>query len=215
RNGRVAFENRSGNGGSASRTLARHPGRLSEGITNIVCRRNNKLQTFQYSFQFPEAILDPVIKIRRALPIPTAGAIRGGDMNAGHALIVDDSKTAQHRLKLMLEKFDLGIEMVASAEEALAHLSYNQPAVIFLDHHMAGMSGMDALKTIKANPATALLPVIMYTSEKDELFIGQARALGALDILSKSTMQPSNLERVLESLNIRPRGSAAADSEEK
>jgi CheY-like chemotaxis protein len=112
----------------------------------------------------------------------------------------------------MLEKFELAVELVSSAEEALAHLSYNQPAVIFLDHHMAGMSGMEALKTIKANPGTALLPVVMYTAEKDELFVGQARALGALDILSKSTMQPSNLEKVLESLNIHPRGTVAESS---
>jgi CheY-like chemotaxis protein len=135
-------------------------------------------------------------------------------MNSGHALIVDDSKTAQHRLRLMLEKFDLDIEIVSSAEEALAHLSYNQPAVIFLDHHMAGMSGMDALKTIKANPSTALLPVIMYTAEKNDVFIGQARALGALDILSKSTLQPSNLERVLASLNIRARDAVPAAAAE-
>lgn len=123
-------------------------------------------------------------------------------MASEHALIVDDSKTAQHRLKRMLENFDLTIDIVSSAEEALAFLSYNHPAVIFLDHHMTGMSGMDALKTIKANPGTALIPVIMYTSEQDDLFVGQAIALGALDILSKGTMQPSNLERVLKSLNI-------------
>jgi len=136
-------------------------------------------------------------------------------MNSEHALIVDDSKTAQHRLKRMLEKFDLDIDIVSSAEEALAHLSYNHPAVIFLDHHMTGMSGMDALKTIKANPNTALIPVVMYTSEKDDLFVTQARALGALDILSKSTMQPSNLERVLESLNIYTRGADENESQEK
>jgi CheY-like chemotaxis protein len=136
-------------------------------------------------------------------------------MNSEHALIVDDSKTAQHRLKRMLEKFDLDIDIVSSAEEALAHLSYNHPAVIFLDHHMTGMSGMDALKTIKANPNTALIPVVMYTSEKDDLFVTQARALGALDILSKSTMQPSNLERVLESLNIYPRAPEENESREK
>lgn len=186
------------------------------------------METFWCSFPNTTVILNPAITVAVAArtfshsdndadgmllyPLTKNGP---NDMNSEHALIVDDSKTAQHRLKRMLENFDLGIEIVSSAEEALAHLSYNQPAVIFLDHHMTGMSGMDALKTIKANPATALLPVIMYTSEKDDLFIGQARALGALGILSKSTMQASNIEQVLESLNIFPRGAAGKVSEEK
>lgn len=132
-------------------------------------------------------------------------------MNSSHALIVDDSKTAQHLLKRMLQKFHLKIDAVSSAEEALAYLSYNHPAVIFMDHHMTGMTGMEALKTIKASPDTALIPVVMYTSQQDDLFVSQAIALGAQDILSKGAMQPSNLERVLQVLNIPtdPEGQAA------
>jgi CheY-like chemotaxis protein len=124
-------------------------------------------------------------------------------MNPSQVLIVDDSKTAQHLLKRMLEKYRLKIDMVSSAEEALAYLSYNHPAVIFLDHHMTGMTGMEALKTIKASPHTALIPVVMYTSQQDDLFLSQAIALGAQDILAKGAMQPSNLERVLQAVNIR------------
>jgi CheY-like chemotaxis protein len=123
-------------------------------------------------------------------------------MNPSLALIVDDSKTAQHLLKRMLQKFHLRIDSVNSAEEALAYLSYNHPAVIFLDQQMTGMTGIEALRTIKANPHTALIPVIMYTSQKDDLFISQAVALGAQGIFSKSAMEHANLERVLQGLNI-------------
>ncbi len=121
-----------------------------------------------------------------------------------YALIVDDSRTAQIRLKRMLEKYDLDIVMVMSAEEALGYLSYRRPVVIFLDQNMKGMDGIDALKTIKANSHTATIPVIMYTSEKGDVFTGQARALGAIDVLSKGALQPSNLEHVLSKLKIAP-----------
>lgn len=121
-----------------------------------------------------------------------------------HALIVDDSKTAQLRLQRMLESYDLVIDIVSSAEEALSYLSYRAPAVIFLDQSMKGMDGIDALKTIKANPSTATIPVIMYTSEKGTVFTGQARALGALDILYKSTLKPASLEKVLSTLKLKP-----------
>jgi CheY-like chemotaxis protein len=121
-------------------------------------------------------------------------------------LIVDDSKTAQIRLRKMLERFDLEVDTVLSAEEALGYLSYRQPAVIFLDHHMEGMDGLEALKIIKSNPGTALIPVIMYTSEQGDVYVGQARALGAIDILSKEVMKYANLEKVLGSLGIAEKG---------
>lgn len=121
-------------------------------------------------------------------------------------LIVDDSKTAQIRLRKMLERFDLEVDTVLSAEEALGYLSYRQPAVIFLDHHMEGMDGLEALKIIKSNPGTAVIPVIMYTSEQGDVYVGQARALGAIDILSKEVMKYANLEKVLASLGISEKG---------
>ncbi|WP_018274158.1 response regulator [Teredinibacter turnerae] len=119
-------------------------------------------------------------------------------------LIVDDSKTAQLRLKKMMTRYDLTVDVAFSAEEALGYLSYRMPAVIFMDHHMEGMDGFEALKIIKANPTTATVPVIMYTAQKGDVYVGQARALGALDILSKEVIKPSNLERVLASLKIYP-----------
>ncbi len=126
-------------------------------------------------------------------------------MSQNRVLIVDDSRTAQARLKKMLERYDLEVDTVLSAEEAFGYLSYRHPAVVFLDHHMEGMDGLDALKVIKSNPDTALIPVIMYTSEQGDVYVGQARALGAIDILSKEVVKPSNLEKVLASLGIAPK----------
>ncbi|TCS41620.1 response regulator [Reinekea marinisedimentorum] len=120
-------------------------------------------------------------------------------------LIVDDSKTAQVRLKKMLGCYNLAVDTAYSAEEALYYLKTESPVIIFLDHHMEGMDGLEALSIIKANPKTAVIPVIMYTSQQGDVYVSQARALGALDILSKDTMQFSNLERMLEMLNIFPK----------
>ncbi len=128
-------------------------------------------------------------------------------MSQRRVLIVDDSRTAQVRLRKMLEQFDLLVDTVLSAEEAFGYLSYRQPSVIFLDHHMEGMDGLDALKIIKSNPDTALIPVIMYTSEQGDVYVGQARALGAIDIIAKEVIKKENLEKVLSSLGIRTKSS--------
>lgn len=125
-------------------------------------------------------------------------------MTTNKALIVDDSKTAQHLLARMLKKYPLEIDTALSAEEALLYLASHHPAVIFLDQSMTGMNGIEALKTIRANPHTALVPVIMYTAQDDDLFVNEAIALGAQGIFSKSGMLPSNLEQVLRGLRIYP-----------
>ncbi len=122
-------------------------------------------------------------------------------------LIVDDSKLARIKLKKMLEAEDLQmqIDMVESAEAALDYLTSERPEVIFLDHNMPGMSGLSALKIIKANPATATIPIMMYTSESDDVYLGKARALGAFDVLVKEDLQAVKISKRLSELKLRPR----------
>lgn len=125
-------------------------------------------------------------------------------MTIKRALIVDDSRTAQHRLKRMLKKYDLDIVAVDSAESALSYLSSSVPDVVFMDHLMPGMDGFRALQIIKSHPATATIPVIMYTSKSGDVYTSQARALGALDVVSKDTINASDLREVLKAIHIYP-----------
>lgn len=125
-------------------------------------------------------------------------------MTIKRALIVDDSKTAQHRLKRMLKKYELDIVAVDSAESALSYLSSSVPDVVFMDHLMPGMDGFRALQIIKSHPATATIPVIMYTSKSGDVYTSQARALGALDVVSKDTINASDLRDVLKAIHIYP-----------
>mgnify|MGYP001248739291 FL=1 len=85
----------------------------------------------------------------------------------------------------MLADQDLRVETAESAEAALLFLATHRPDVIFMDHMMPGMDGFQAVKAIKENPATATIPVMMYTSQSGELYVGQARALGAVGVLPK------------------------------
>lgn len=70
-----------------------------------------------------------------------------------NALLVDDSKVARFALSKLLEGRDMEVNMAGSAEEALDFLSSHQrPDVIFMDHLMPGMNGVEATKAIKATP---------------------------------------------------------------
>ncbi len=117
------------------------------------------------------------------------------------ALVVDDSETARLVLQRILETHDLEVATVESAEDAIDYLSESRPDIIFMDHEMPGMDGLEAVSVIKDNPATATIPIMMYTAQQGELYVGQARALGAIGVLPKQ-LEPVEVSKVLESLRI-------------
>jgi CheY-like chemotaxis protein len=119
------------------------------------------------------------------------------------ALIVDDSASARVVLSRILAEHELDVDTAESAEQALDYLLSQRPDVIFMDHLMPGMDGFQAVQAIKANPDTATIPIMMYTSQEGELYVGQARALGALGVLPKQ-VQPVEVSKVLQSLHLIP-----------
>ena len=119
------------------------------------------------------------------------------------ALIVDDSRSARVILSRMLEGYGLQVDSSESAEHALEFLRQSPPDVIFMDHLMPGMDGFQAIQAIKGNPDTAMIPVVMYTSQEGELYVSQARALGAVGVLPK-TVKQADVSRVLYQLRLLP-----------
>jgi CheY-like chemotaxis protein len=122
-------------------------------------------------------------------------------MSIKHALVVDDSKAARVALKRLLEQYELVVELAESGEEALDFLKQQTVDVIFMDHTMPGMDGLAAVKAIKSNPRTAMIPVLMYTTREGEVYVGQARALGAIGVLPKN-VQPHVLFDMLLNLGL-------------
>src|SRR6516165_1766455 len=124
-------------------------------------------------------------------------------MGAKRALIVDDSKSARLFLARVLEKYDIDVDSAESAEAAIDYLSSNRPDVIFMDHLMTCMDGLQAVRAIKNDPRTATIPIMMYTSQEGEVYLGQARALGALGVLPKQ-IKPADVSKVLYQLHLVP-----------
>ncbi|HYP79286.1 MAG TPA: response regulator [Steroidobacteraceae bacterium] len=120
-------------------------------------------------------------------------------MTAKHALVVDDSKSARAFLTRLLEEQGMQVHEAETAEQAIEYLTQHRPEVIFMDHLMPGMDGFQAVQAIKGNPRTATIPILMYTSQEGELYLGQARALGAIGVLPK-TVAPVDVRAVLRQL---------------
>src|SRR3979490_580981 len=124
-------------------------------------------------------------------------------MGAKRALIVDDSKTARLFLARALEKYDIDVDSAESAEAAIQYLGSNRPDVIFMDHLMPGMDGFQAVQAIKNDARFATIPIMMYTSQEGELYLGQARELGAVGVLPKQ-IKPTDVAEVLGKISPLP-----------
>lgn len=122
-------------------------------------------------------------------------------MSFKRALVVDDSQSARISLRRLLEQQELVVDEAVSGEEALDFLKDHAVDVIFMDHTMPGMDGLEAVSAIKSNPRTATIPVMMYTTQEGEVYVGQARALGAVDVLPKQ-VEPRHLFEMLHKLGL-------------
>jgi CheY-like chemotaxis protein len=131
-------------------------------------------------------------------------------MMARRALVVDDSKSARAFLTRILERYELAVDGVETAEQAIEYLTVQRPDVIFMDHLMPGMDGFQAVQAIKNNPRTATIPIMMYTSQEGELYLSQARALGAIGVLPKQ-IKHADVSQVLQQLHLL--GEAAPEGE--
>jgi CheY-like chemotaxis protein len=101
------------------------------------------------------------------------------------ALVVDDSKLACFVLGRSLERHGFDVELAHSAEQALEDVARLEPAVVFMDHQMSGMSGLEAVRVLRGQEAFRHVPVVMYTSQAGDDFVAEAREAGANGVLAK------------------------------
>ena len=113
-------------------------------------------------------------------------------------LVVDDHVDTCQLVKRLLEGAGLPTVCFTSPLEALESLPRVKPRLMLLDVMMPGMNGIELLSRIRANPATADLPVLMMTATTDEADLAEATRLGAKEILRKGSIDWSTLPERLK-----------------
>jgi len=79
-------------------------------------------------------------------------------------LVVDDSEDVALISARMLSQRGFAVSTASDGHEALAMVKRQRPNCILLDVMMPRMSGLQVLEALKADPATANIPVIMVTA---------------------------------------------------
>ncbi len=122
-------------------------------------------------------------------------------------LIVEDHPTMRDAMRLVLEEDGYEVEDATDGEAGIAAVRARPPDIVLLDLNIPVVSGAQVLETLKADPTTAAVLVVIVTATGEE---GRRRALaqGADGYITKP-FSPLALLRTVERVL---RGSAPSGS---
>lgn len=100
-------------------------------------------------------------------------------------LLVDDEQDILELLSFNLKREGYQTVAVQSGEAALQKLGSISPDLMILDLMLPGIDGLDIAKTLKSNPKTAGIPILMLTAKGEEADIVTGLELGADDYVTK------------------------------
>jgi CheY-like chemotaxis protein len=106
-------------------------------------------------------------KIRSSVPpgVELSGPVANGPRERALVLYVEDNPANVTFMEHLLESFD-HIELLTArtAEDGVELARTRRPAVIIVDINLPGMSGLDALATLRGWPETANIPVVALSA---------------------------------------------------
>lgn len=101
-------------------------------------------------------------------------------------LIVDDDEVERFLLRRALEERGYVVEEAETADDALMCCQFAQPDALISDIFLPGPTGIDLCRTLRTEPGTTHLPVVLLTGSKDPGIRDQAKVAGASVYLQKS-----------------------------
>jgi DNA-binding response OmpR family regulator len=121
-----------------------------------------------------------------------------------HILIVDDQADLLSLMRMLLEDQQYRVSVLQEGTDTLDYVQAHQPDLIILDLKLADVSGFDVLHMLKAQSATADVPVIVYTAAVIEaeavegLVAHDPRHYTGVSVLQK----PFELDALLDRVNM-------------
>lgn len=114
-------------------------------------------------------------------------------------LIIDDDLDTLRLVGLMLQKQGYQILAASNGLQGLSQASEHLPDLILLDVMMPGMDGYEVARRLRANPATAAIPILMFTAKSQLEDKVEGFEAGADDYLTKPT-HPAELQAHVKAL---------------
>ena len=128
-------------------------------------------------------------------------------------LIADDDIVVRDLIRSLLERVKYAVVEAENGEQAIELATSDQPDLILLDIVMPGIGGIEALRRLKAEPATADIPVVVLSAQHETALVKECVELGATDYLGKPCWHSWLLTTVKEILEISSRDYAFTGSQ--
>ena len=125
------------------------------------------------------------------------------DGATGRILVVDDQRTNAEMVAGLLRNLGYDVLTALSGEAALERLSGGKIDLVVCDIMMPGMDGYELCRRLRAEPATALLPVILVTSLDPLVERVKGIEAGADDFLAKPVNWAELFGRVKRLLRVK------------
>lgn len=100
-------------------------------------------------------------------------------------LIVDDSRTQVHVLRMVLENYGYRTLAAYDGAEGVDMAIREQPDLILMDIVMPGVNGFQATRMIRKNPVTSAIPVMIISGAEQASDKVWGMRLGANDFMAK------------------------------
>lgn len=112
-------------------------------------------------------------------------------------LIVDDEPLTRNLLRLMLERAGFDTSEAEDGLKALLMMAEQSPDVLLLDVMMPNMDGLTVCEKLRAQPETAVLPIILLSARTSSEAVRAGLDAGATKYLSK----PINRKELINTIH--------------
>jgi DNA-binding response OmpR family regulator len=109
---------------------------------------------------------------------------------------VDDDPLLRQLAVKVLAKYGHTVSEAENGREALRIIDRHPPDLVILDLEMPEMPGLEVLRALRSEPATAHLPVLILTASGNEAVTSASFEAGATDYLTKPFSIPQLTARV-------------------
>ena len=100
-------------------------------------------------------------------------------------LVAEDERDIRELIGFTLRFAGFEVVLAANGAEAVERAPEEQPDLIILDVRMPRMTGYEACRHLKNDPATSTIPVVFLSAKGQETEIEQGLALGAVEYIVK------------------------------
>jgi two-component system phosphate regulon response regulator PhoB len=102
-----------------------------------------------------------------------------------HIFIVEDETDILELIRYHLAREGFALSETTRGDEAARTIPFKKPDLVLLDLMLPGMDGLDVFRSMKKDPKTAAIPVVMLTAKGEEADIVTGLELGAADYIVK------------------------------